>query len=637
MNTFMKPRKGVILRFIASAAATVLSLFAILYSGVISLSAAAVLAIVLAGLYAAVWFRPNPKVLYGIAAVTMAYLCECVMQIQIEHRFALLFSYQRIIDYALYLLVFLILITALRRKSSGLILGTIFFYGISTLNLAVTVFRGKPVYFPDIYSAGTAMAVAGEYSFPISKVHIVSTILMASCVLLLTILRERQDDKNAALGKRMLRVCAMLMIPAALVLFRIPTVLQLRGYYFSTTEYWLYSFSMSAYQMRVLTPSGYESDRVPENVEQQRIQHLSDERPNVVFIMNEAFSDLRMISSFEGEDSVMPFFDELAAKDTAARGTLHTSIYGGNTANTEFEVLTGVSMYHLPFDTTAYNLYLNRPTHSLADYFSSLGYQTAAFHPSAATNYNRIRVYPNLGFGKSLFQEDFSDLETLRTFTSDVSNYEIIIEMLDQKESGKPLFLFNVTVQNHGPFDIQDDAFENKVTLPDPNQKEAAQFFSCIKYSDEALEEFVSYVESYPEPVVLVFFGDHQPKINDTFYDMLFGKSPVELSEEENLNRFMVPYLIWTNYGLPLEDGVEMSANYLGAYVVEQLGLPQTQYQCFLNTLRESYPVITVHGVRDAETDPDSSGMLGTYEQLSYNLLFDKKHIWEDVYSLQAP
>lgn len=621
--------------FLFSAFLTVLCFSAICLSGVLSFGAAIVWGVILIAAYACVWFPTCKQVVYPVLLIAMAFSMECIMQLQIEHRFSLSVSYQRILDFLLYCLILAGFSCLFRRKSTGLSTGIGFFLVLFTLNLAVTVFRGKPVYFSDIYSAKTAIDVAGGYSFPVSKIHIVCTVMSVALILLCFVMRKCSDDLNPPIFQRLIRIRILVLIPVLIVLLRIPTLLHLRGYYFSTTEYWLYSFAMSAYQIRIIPPSDYTPDVIPMEATDTAIPANTDNYPNVLFIMNESFADLRVISSFGGDDSVMPFFDSLAAMPTVGKGNLHTSIYGGNTANTEFEVLTGVSMYHLPYDTTAYNLYLNRETHSLAGYFSDLGYQTIAFHPSAATNYNRINVYPNLGFQKSFFQEEYNDLDTLRTFTSDVSNYEKVIDFFDEKPKGKPLFLFNVTVQNHGPFDIEDSNFERKVVLEDPALSVTEQYLSCLKYSDEALQQLLTYLENYPEPVAVVFFGDHQAKIDDAFYESLFGKRIQDLSEEEARMRYIVPYMIWTNYGLQLDDDIDMGANYLGAYVIEQLGLPQTEYHTFLNDLRLRYPIITVHGIIDVNNDfaADDHSLIA-YENICYNMLFDRDDTWDDIYTL---
>lgn len=574
------------------------------------------------------------RVIYPCLIVLMAFTAECSMQLQIQHTFELSLSYQRIIDFCIYCIFFCFWGAVSKRKSTGLIVGNIFFYIVASLNLALTVFRGKPVYFPDIYSAKTALDFASEYSFPLSKVHLICAISVFSCVLYCLVFRRKMTDMNGKIIKRTRNAVCIMLIPVLSVLLHIPTVFHFRGYFFSTTEYWLYSFCMSAYQMNIEEPKAYDPETVPIK-ETSDTAVLDTQMPNVLFIMNESFADLRVISSFEEGDSAMPFFDELSQRDDVARGNMYVSIYGGNTANTEFEVLTGVSMYILPYDTTAYNLYVNSETMSLASYFNNLGYRTIAFHPSAKTNYNRDNVYPNLGFQEAYFQENFSDLDTLRTFTSDVSNYEKVIEFFEKKNANERLFFFNLTVQNHGPFNFYDDKFENKVAVANEAFSSTQQFLSCLKYSDEALEMLLEYLDTYPEPVAVVFFGDHQAKIDDAFYEMLYEKSLSELSNEEREKQYIVPYMIWTNYQLALEDNVNMSANYLGVYVIEQLGLPQTGYQKFLNSLRQEYPVITAQSIgTDMSTAEFSdSPRLEAYEKCCYNLLFDKDNLWDSIYT----
>lgn len=103
-------------------------------------------------------------------------------------------------------------------------------------------------------------------------------------IILCLILRGNDMDINAHLTDRIRKAGAILMIPAMLVVLRIPTVLKLRGYYFSTTAYWLYSFSMSAYQMRIIPPVGYASDDIPVEYARQEDKLDTFEYPNVLFL-----------------------------------------------------------------------------------------------------------------------------------------------------------------------------------------------------------------------------------------------------------------------------------------------------------------------------------------------------------------
>lgn len=577
------------------------------------------------------------KCQYAAVLLFLSFSMECTMQILIEHRFVIELSYQKIIDFCLYLFVFILGSAITKRKTTGLLGTSIILYVVEITNFIVTFYRGKSIYFPDVFSMNTALDVAGAYSFPLTKAVVLCISIWIGNMFLILAFRKSDADMNERMLKRILVPASIILFFVIVVVFQIPTKFKLVSYYFSTTPHWLYSFAMSGYQMDIRSSQDYNADK-PSISEKSDELKKNVEKPNIIFVMNEAFSDLRYISSFDGDDKVMPFYDDLVNSGASESGWLYTSIFGGNTANTEFEVLTGVSMNSLPDNTTSYNLYANDDTYSLATYFNELGYRTIGFHPAAGTNYYRNKVYPNLGFEEAYFQEDYNDLKRIRNYTSDESNYEKVIEFLETKEKDEKLFLFNVTVQSHSPFDFQGNGFENIDFLDDDSLDVTEQYLTCLNYSDKALKKFVQYLENYDEPTILVFFGDHQARIDDAFYEQLYGKSLTELSEDEAKQKYVVPYLIWSNYGLNVEkEKKQMSANYLGAYVVQQLGLPQTAQQKFLNNLREEYPIITSQGIsKDGfhylqEVDDEN---LSAYECVNYNLLFEEKKLWNDIFTL---
>ena len=142
-------RKEQLFLFSASAVLAGAAAGALFLSRVCTTGAFLVLMLLLGASYLCVWSRKLRKLSHPVMLLTAAYVAECLMQLQIEHRFDLLWSYQRIIDYLLYLGFFAFFAAAARRKSGGIIFGHIFFFAVATLNLMVTVFRGKPIYFPD--------------------------------------------------------------------------------------------------------------------------------------------------------------------------------------------------------------------------------------------------------------------------------------------------------------------------------------------------------------------------------------------------------------------------------------------------------------------------------------------------------
>lgn len=618
----------------------ILMIFGLLYARVISVLATGVWLVIFI-LYKVLGLYSNTKnrqrIVYLGLIILLSYSVECSMQLLIEHEFRIIFSYQRVIDFCIYVFIFVLFGEFCNRKTTGLIVCRVLFWVIENFNFVVTYYRGKSIYFPDLFSVKTALNVAGGYTFPKSKVWLICIIIMLVSLIIIWNYRKYDYDYNRNLKHKFIKVGGMMMIPLMVVMLQIPTHFKFRGYFFSTTEYWLYSFAMSAYQMNIVKPENYNSKEIPIEEKSDSITETAEIMPNVVFIMNESFSDLRTISDFDGSDTVMPYFDSLVENDSSTSGDLYVSIYGGNTANTEFEVLTGNSMYFLPYDTTSYNLYVKNDTYSLASYFNQMGYRTIAFHPAAQANYYRNNVYPKLGFQESYFEEDYNDLEYLRGFTSDESNYDKVIGFFEEKEQEQPIFLFNVTVQNHGPFDLEDDKFINSISLENEQFAVTEQYLSCLNYSDEALKELLRYFENYEEPVAVVFFGDHQPKIDNEFYEMLYGKNLEDLTKEENIKKYIVPYIIWTNYNVEFKQEEEMiSANYLGAYTLAQLGLPQPAFYKYLNKLSEIYPVITTQGVSSNGIEyVENTYDLETYEKLCYNSLFEKDEVWMSLYTLK--
>lgn len=128
-----------------------------------------------------------------------------------------------------------------------------------------------------------------------------------------------------------------------------------------------------------------------------------EDQPNILVIMNEAFSDLSVYGDFNTTEDYMPFWRSL--KKNTVRGNLYVSVKGGNTANTEFEFLTGNTMAFLPTGSVPYQQFLNGAMPSLASQLGKLGYQTAALHPYYSTGWNRDKVYPYLGFDSEYFRD----------------------------------------------------------------------------------------------------------------------------------------------------------------------------------------------------------------------------------------
>ena len=372
--------------------------------------------------------------------------------------------------------------------------------------------------------------------------------------------------------------------------------------------------------------------------------------PNIIVVMDEAFSDLSVLGDFDTNTDYMPFVHSLEkGNENTITGYLNTSVCGGNTADTEFEFLTGNTMAFLPVGSIPYQQYIKSKTPSLASYLKSIGYATYAQHPYYGSGWNRDTVYPLLGFDNLSFMQDYSNQRFVRKYISDETSFDKIIETYENKPDGQPAFIFNVTMQNHGGYTDTYYGFDNTVTADKLNNSALDQYLSLIKMTDEDLKSLIEYFSNVDEKTIVVFFGDHQP--NDTVASSVLAANGMDynnLSNEELKLRYQVPYVIWANYDIDEATGEDTSVNYLAANVLKAAGVPTNDYQSFLLKLKEEYPIISAvrtdktagktanktsdkvsnksdkaTGSKKKQADSD---MLNEYKILQYYRLFD----WED-------
>ena len=361
----------------------------------------------------------------------------------------------------------------------------------------------------------------------------------------------------------------------------------------------------------------------------------TEQYPNIVVIMDEAFSDLSVWGDFATSEEVMPFFKSL--QQEAVGGEVYVSVKGGNTANTEFEFLTGDTMGFLPKGSVPYQQYINDETPSLASYLKTLGYSTTAIHPYNRTGWDRDTVYEKFGFDEFLDKDSFSSPYRLRGYISDKSAFDKIKEQFSIKGDDERKFIFEVTMQNHGGYSRETPDFNIYLTLPEVTSKTTSvvateKYLTLINQTDRALEELIDYFKEQDEPVIVVMFGDHQPSdyITNVIQRICGVTTSDSLADLEQ--GYRVPFMMWSNYGLEHKYYDGISVNYLSSILMENAGIPLTGYQTFLKNLMETLPVINANVYRDADgnfynyENDAYSEELNDYQMLQYNHLVDKKH-----------
>ena len=364
----------------------------------------------------------------------------------------------------------------------------------------------------------------------------------------------------------------------------------------------------------------------PEDVEQYLPQKdtdiVSNFMPNIIIIMNEAFSDLQKTFHLESNMDAIPFFHQLCEK--YPHGISYSSVRGNNTCSTEFELLSGVSTALTAKGATIYESNAV-PMQTLVSAMNARGYETVGIHPYYRTGYNRDAVYNALGFDKSLFMDDFEDAEYIHGFISDKSNYEKLIE--SYKAADKPFFCFNVTMQNHAGYD-DDGNLSDKVTAETNRDSGDAlnNYLTLLHESDKALKYLISYFESVEEPTVILFVGDHQPMLGKSFYEEQIGKLLDDFSVEDVSRMYEVPYFIWANYDLDSAAAPEQtSMNYLSEVLFSVAGMTKTPWMEMLSEYRLEYPIVTSNFMRQGKGDIVSlsvSDTLAEYQKYCYGILW---------------
>lgn len=541
-------------------------------------------------------------------------------------------------------------------------------YGLA--NYFVLEFRGAPIQPWDILSIGTAASVADNYEYRLDKDAL--TALIGLLVLLAAEFFLRADfygpfksrralKKEAAAGsapkadtpertptkrRRVIIARTALCLVTGLLCFGYTKMLhnedfvqkKLRLYdklFTPTTIQFkngtVTAFLMELQYMSVEKPSGYNEKDAREALASYETAGTPANTPNIIVVMNEAFSDPAVLGEFTTNEDYMPFVHSLlrGAEDTIS-GLLNVSVKGGNTANTEFEYLTGNSMAFLPYGSIPYQQYIKNETPSMASWLSGFGYRTVAMHPYRAAGWDRNKVYPLMGFDEMYFQEFYKDSGVIRKYVSDEADYEKIIQIYEQKEPGEPLFLFNVTMQNHSSYnDWADyDNFSPDITVDGSDSEVLSAYLSLMKLSDQATERLVDYFAKEEEDTVIVFFGDHQPTdsvVNPVL--KLNGTSSSSLSAEEEALRYQVPFFIWANYDIEEERGLNISANYLASRTLDAAGLPKPGYFSFLSELEKQAPVISANHVSLSDgtfsSADDQDELLREYKTFQYHQLFD--------------
>ena len=475
-------------------------------------------------------------------------------------------------------------------------------------NYLKIVYRQDPLTFADLAQISEALTAVSDFDIRLSTTVLSGIAFATLCFAIAGIIFK--DKKSGIRSRLLLLVCIIVLSIAADRLLYNADQYAARNIYYNKIEKtddanrvltsgevgFIYYFCYSHNRYGFQRPENYSEELVTESAKAYGGgTELADaESPHVVMVMLEAFSDISNgeMFCFDADEDPMKNYNLYAASQNALSGKVIVPNDCAGTANTEFDVLTGVQT-KMVADGSIPFFSIHKDRESIASVLSSAGYQTVFTHPGHNWYYNRQNVYRSLGFDELYFSEAYEDAEMVGTLVSDRSVGDFLINRFeDNRENGdQPIFEFAVTIQNHMPYtkgrygDNENKGIEvpASVKLSENGREQLGIYLDGVKAGDRLIGQLIEYFQSDAEPVILAFFGDHLPSLGEDYavYRELGMSTGLTDSAENILSTHETPYLIYANEQAMRCESVKaamgggtqiISANYLGAELLEILG-----------------------------------------------------------------
>ena len=556
----------------------------------------------------------------------------------LTHQMSTMIELAKRLNIAFYYWLFLFVFFIAGRTSISMAICVAAIAIIGVGNYFVVMFRSNPIVPWDIYSFETAMGVADNYVFSVDWAlaeHIAMFILM-----LIVGVRT-----NIRLNKKILRpiLTVAMCIPAY---FYISYLWQdnlerntglndtlFNAKYMHSKDGFFVSFILDIHFLQIEEPKNYSDEYALSLLNKQKVEKVEtpEELPDIIAIMDETFSDPAVLGEFETNKDYMPFVHSILRGEVAntISGYADVSVLGGNTANSEFEFLTGNSMAFFPNGSVPYLQYIRDGISTIVPQLEEYGYTTYGTHPYRAKGWNREFIYDLMGFDYRYFQGSFPFEDKLRNYVSDEADFKSILEWRNNTEG--PFFMFNVTMQNHSNYGGDFDNFDPQIVAKFKNtssNKYLNKYLSLMYETDQDVASLLSELSQSDRKTIVVFWGDHQP--NDYVVRPIYKEYGLDFDNqtyEQQQQRQKTPFFIWANYDIQEQTNVEISLNYLNILLFETAGLQLDEYQTFRKNLWQGQiPMMNAVGYRNDDGDlveyddapEEIQNLLNEYQNIQY-------------------
>jgi phosphoglycerol transferase MdoB-like AlkP superfamily enzyme len=540
----------------------------------------------------------------GVFSLLCAVILEVLHRQSLMGVFTFAFSKPVVFVYNV-LIIFATLSASLLFKRRHFVFGMIAFgwLVLGICNFIIQFFRRTPLTSDDFLLINSLFNIITIYLNPIQ----ISMIVLAIGISLIIIIKAwmKSVKLRVMFHRGLVTLAATLLLLYGMPNVS-PTIYALKNARGNIVEIYdefgfVYSFVSSILNKGIEEPNKYDK-QVIDSI----IKHLTKDShdaitANIIFVQLESFFDVSRLSGVSFSSNPIPNFTAL--KSEYSSGLLYVPTLGGGTANTEFEVITGMSLDF--FGTGEYpykGVLLKETAESIAYNLKKLGYRASILHNNSGNFYGRNLVFANLGF------DAFSTLETMRNveyndqgWAKDIVLIDEIMEALNYSKD--PDLVYAIAVQSHGDYPrIENPDYPFQVFgVPNKSDENQLEYYlSQIHESDAIIPEIIAKVEQSGEPTVIIFFGDHLPGLN--FEGFIEG------------DRNTTDYVIWDNIGL-VKQNKNLETYQLGAYVFNSLNI----HEGFFTQIHQS--------------EADNPNYETILHLLQYDVLYGEKYAYSQMNS----
>ena len=467
---------------------------------------------------------------------------------------------------------------------------------VSLVNYYVVTLKGMPLSILEIKNFKTAMNVIGSYDLEINTRVIYIVLITVLNILLSLTAKKIEPQKNNNIR---------FILAKNLIIASLGTIVLYFGYFspnpikpkkvvgWSWTEaYSQYGYMACSIELiesvsnAIEKPKGY-SEEIVASIPLSN-GSVGHETPDIILILNETFYDLNQITDLQTD---VPVLENINSIDNVIRGYTIVPAAGGGTNSSEYELLTSNSL-QLGKGITPFNVLNMNNANSIVSHLKKLGYYTTGAHSETGNNYSRARGYEGLGFDSIYFDNQFLNKEYYadRYFETDASLYQNLISWYEEQIlSDNPQFMYLLTMQNHGGWELNDSKYDTVHALNDfgDYQEQVNEYLTSIKMSDEAFKILTDYFSTIDRPVIVCMLGDHSP----SFAANLTDDSVYWLDNYFRLRA--TPFVIWANYDIEDSDMGYISLNQVVPTILETGNIKTSPYYQYLIDLRKDVPVIS--------------------------------------------